>query len=769
MSVAAEPRRMTRENRDLPKQVRVLASVRPDTINVEERTVEVVWTTGARVLREDWGDYYYEELSLNDGEVRLDRFSAGVVPLMGMHRERELFDQIGIVESHRWEGVGASRVGVAKVRFSRAERVAEIFQDVVDGIRRSVSIGYLVYIYRIIEQATDGLDVWRATDWEPYELSLVHAPADIGATTRGHAAPAAAATPSNPFVVAVQQRGAADEQKFPCVIERAATQENQMSNRSAGGEPGKQDPGTTGNDLVVAERERARGILAAGREAGAPDDAVTAAVEDGISVTEAKARFRAWQERKDADANADAVAKKERERVLAIQRAAGDLPHVKPEFVESLIAEGRSRPEALEALIAENKRGASGKRDKDVEGRETSEGQRIHGEHADIEITSEAGQKRYGAMQEYILHRSLPGRHPMTEGARQFRGMSMLDLCRAEVEFHGMRSWGSSRESVIVEALRPRSDQNRFVRGITKVKRAGYHVAGDFAELLGGTIERALLKGYGEYDDAWRKIVTPVTVNDLREKKLIRFGDAPDLLDIEEDGEYKFAALAESAEGISVAKAGRRIGVTLELIINDDLDAFGKIPLMFGRSASRKARKGLYALVNTGKTVTMSDTRAVFNTADGTLTTGAGHPPDLDGLQLVRKLMRNQPNLAGEPLGIVPRYLLIPDQYELAVDQLIGQDNKDRNPADPADRVPGYLKDMDYWVPTDLSDADGWGAFADPMEQESIGMATLSDQPEISVMQQEAWKTDGLEFKVRQWLGFAWIDRRGAQWVNNKA
>ena len=53
----------------------------------------------------------------------------------------------------------------------------EIWQDVKDGIRKSVSVGYRIH-KMALESETDGMESYRATDWEPYEISMVSCPAD---------------------------------------------------------------------------------------------------------------------------------------------------------------------------------------------------------------------------------------------------------------------------------------------------------------------------------------------------------------------------------------------------------------------------------------------------------------------------------------------------------------------------------------------------------------------------------------------------------------
>ncbi|KQP39673.1 hypothetical protein ASF44_08045 [Pseudorhodoferax sp. Leaf274] len=53
-----------------------------------------------------------------------------------------------------------------------------MFADVVDGIRRHVSVGYVIHQAVATEVRDSGVDTYTATDWEPLEVSLVSVPAD---------------------------------------------------------------------------------------------------------------------------------------------------------------------------------------------------------------------------------------------------------------------------------------------------------------------------------------------------------------------------------------------------------------------------------------------------------------------------------------------------------------------------------------------------------------------------------------------------------------
>ena len=136
------------------------------SINEEARTVEIAFSSEQEVER--W--YGTETLAHEAENVRLGRINNGGAFLM----EHDRSDQIGVVE-RAW--IDADKKGRATVKFSKSARAEEIFQDVKDGIRRLVSVGYRIHNEES-EKLQGGREAVTATDWEPYELSLVSIPAD---------------------------------------------------------------------------------------------------------------------------------------------------------------------------------------------------------------------------------------------------------------------------------------------------------------------------------------------------------------------------------------------------------------------------------------------------------------------------------------------------------------------------------------------------------------------------------------------------------------
>ncbi|MDQ3366650.1 MAG: Mu-like prophage major head subunit gpT family protein [Myxococcota bacterium] len=150
------------------------------TLDVEKRTVQMIWTTGARVLRGGY-DRYLEELSLDPGHVRMGRLQNGA-PLLDSHDQSGMDSIIGVVESAQLDG----KRGTAVVRFDRGPKGEAAMRMVAEGTLRGVSVGYAVHKLTPVEDDATTTPVFRATDWEPHELSLTAIGADPGAHVRSN-------------------------------------------------------------------------------------------------------------------------------------------------------------------------------------------------------------------------------------------------------------------------------------------------------------------------------------------------------------------------------------------------------------------------------------------------------------------------------------------------------------------------------------------------------------------------------------------------------
>ena len=137
-------------------------------VDEDARTVELAFSSEQPYERW-WG---IEILDHDTKSIKLKRLKSGG-PLLMDHDAR---DHVGVIESVR---IDADRVGRAVVRFGKSQRADEVWQDVKDGIRRNVSVGYLIHDAEMETAGKKGeADTYRVKSWEPFEVSLVSVPAD---------------------------------------------------------------------------------------------------------------------------------------------------------------------------------------------------------------------------------------------------------------------------------------------------------------------------------------------------------------------------------------------------------------------------------------------------------------------------------------------------------------------------------------------------------------------------------------------------------------
>ena len=205
-------------------------------VDEEKRTVEVAFSSDAEL--EQW---YRTALVLEHTEkaVRLKRLNDGGAVLFNHKRD----DHIGVVESARIDADGKGR---AVLRFGSGKLAEEKFNDVRDGILKHISVGFDIHEVKLVETREEDLDIYRATDWEPYEISFVTIPLDHSVGVgRDH----------------------------------TKQEERQMPVPNIGEEKGKGsgtpsvDESAVREKTLKIERERIDSLLFLGREYNAPDDA----------------------------------------------------------------------------------------------------------------------------------------------------------------------------------------------------------------------------------------------------------------------------------------------------------------------------------------------------------------------------------------------------------------------------------------------------------------------------------------------------------------
>ena len=153
---------------------RSIEIARDAIISEEERLVRVSFSSEKPILRASWFEMpWVEVLGHDSGEMntgRLDNHAS-----VHYNHSRSRADRVGVVES----GTVKDHRGEAIIRFSKNERVNDVWEDVRDGILRNVSVGYSIDERILVRDGGKGEpDEFRVTRWTPHELSFVDIPAD---------------------------------------------------------------------------------------------------------------------------------------------------------------------------------------------------------------------------------------------------------------------------------------------------------------------------------------------------------------------------------------------------------------------------------------------------------------------------------------------------------------------------------------------------------------------------------------------------------------
>lgn len=137
---------------------------------IDEKARTVTMPVSSELPVERW--FGLEILSHDAAAIDLSRMNDGAAVMADHNWE----DQIGVVEK-AW--IGEDKRLWASLRFSRSPSAEIVWQDIVDGIRRNVSIGYKIF-KRLLLEEKEGVETYKITRWMPYEVSIVAVPADPG-------------------------------------------------------------------------------------------------------------------------------------------------------------------------------------------------------------------------------------------------------------------------------------------------------------------------------------------------------------------------------------------------------------------------------------------------------------------------------------------------------------------------------------------------------------------------------------------------------------
>lgn len=291
---------MSKQTRELP-MLTTRAALQPQTFDADNLTVDLVWSTGAQVRRFDWVEGpFIEELDMAPESIDLTRLNSGA-PLLDTHDCYELESVIGVVE-RAWVVDG---MGYATVRFSSRDEVQPIVADVKAGIIRHVSVGYVVQEYEITAPQDGSMPTYRATKWEPYELSLVPIGADAKASVRK-------IDERHPVFITQKRSPAMSDPIEETPVEATAPESLEPVAEVVESPSSAPDVDTAVRNALAGERLRVKGIRESVRMAKLDEAVAETLIDSGKPLNECRNEvLRQWSAKVDASATASGGANPE--------------------------------------------------------------------------------------------------------------------------------------------------------------------------------------------------------------------------------------------------------------------------------------------------------------------------------------------------------------------------------------------------------------------------------------------------------------------------
>jgi hypothetical protein len=683
----------------------IRANINAKTIDKANRTVEVVFATETPVKR-GYYEPWHEVLSLKEGHVRMERIANGKAPVLDTHRSGSLGTLLGVVESARIE----NGLAIAKIRFSKRAEVDKIWQDVEDGIINNVSVGYDVHGYTRTKVKTETqLEELTATDWEPYEISMVPMPADHNSHVRG---------------------------KEERQIEVPIIDKNSNSNKMTEAEK---------KAAIEAERKRVSEINRLVREANLPADFGQNLIDNDKTVDEARTAIATEVKRVKDNPPAEDVKAAERKRCAEINKVCRQAG-LSVTDAEKFIEEGKTVDQVRELVIEK-----------------WAENDPTKGVRGGISVGKEDSTKKREVMEEALVLRASGGeikvetlvaRGKTAEEAkaivgsvREYRGMTLLRMAEEVLTAANINVRGMSKREIALTAL-----------GLMG-RDGGMHSTSDFSYILGNTVNRQLRAAYELAPRTFMPFCTKTTAADFRPMKKVQISGLVGAFDeVKEHGEYKAGTLTDKQEEYAVAKYGKKILLTWEAIVNDDLNAFSRIPAAIAAKAAQKQSDLVYAILTSNPK--LADNVDLFHSTHGNLTS-SGTAIDVTSLGKGRELIRKQKSIENDYLNLAPQFLIVAPEKE----QLAYQYTSANYVANTSSAInPPTNTSLKVIVEPRLSALNSglsWFLACAPGLIDTIEYAFLEGEGELFTEQRVGFDVDGLEIKARMVFGAAPIDHRG--------
>lgn len=348
-----------------------------------------------------------------------------------------------------------------------------------------------------------------------------------------------------------------------------------------------------------------------------------------------------------------------------------------------------------------------------------------------------------------------------SSGANDFRGMSLVRMAEECLRRSGVSAIPSDVRQLVTMAL----------RGAEVIAGS----SSDFPFILANTANKSLLAGYEAAPSSYQYWAAIGSLNDFKLATREKFSDVGKLKLVAEGGKYTSTAMTEKRELIQLGTYGRIWTMSRQAIINDDLDAFTRVPMSFGMQARMLPNDLAVAVLTTN--AAMSDANALFSTAHANTSSETDRRLDTvahaqAAIVYMFGLMANQRTLNADTeadgrryLNLRPRVWLVSMTDEIIARQAVvsaADAGATYNPGIPNPiGVLSLQVVSDQNIKTSSTDYSHY-LFADPRMAPVVEVAFLQGNQTPYFEQIDQTDADGRKWLIRLDCGAAAVDHVGA-------
>jgi hypothetical protein len=289
--------------------------------------------------------------------------------------------------------------------------------------------------------------------------------------------------------------------------------------------------------------------------------------------------------------------------------------------------------------------------------------------------------------------------------------------------------------------------------------------------ILGAVANKSLMRGFTSIKQTWRSWCKIGTVSNFQPVTRARMTDGGSLQEVTGQGEIPHGTELEESEKFNISTYAKKVVISRQDIINDDLGALGDVPRKMGIRAMQLISKLVYTHLMANPT--MGDGHSLFDaTYHGNYQTSASYKLSAGAAALNQaiSLFRAQTDKDGQPIDVDPKVVLCCPVDEYYADILLANVSL-ANSGSVTLSTPFSQKGLIKEVESRLSTASytgyssvAWYLMGDPAIADTLEVAFLNgnQNPTLETFGQAQMGVDylGVGYRVYHDVGVKALDWR---------